>query len=443
MDMLRFLYVCTVALGFIAGAGCNASDDASAGPVRDSTPSQHTPPTPVDSIALMTDGGRITIPAVRQRILIREDSLWEEALRIHYNAIVLDGHIDTPMLMLDRGYNFLERHRASHVDLPRMIDGGLDGAFFSIYVAPPYGEGERAVQRARDMIAEVKRQVALSDSLELATSANDVRRITRAGRKAVLMGIEGGHALAGSPEVLREMRDLGIRYVTLTHINSNSLADASQAAARWNGLSDRGAHMIREMNRLGVLVDLSHASDATFYDAIRVSQAPVMLSHSSVDHLSPNVRNVDDAMLRALAENGGIIMINFFDAVVNPHLTEEFYEEVYSRLPVPDLHNLWSVVYEVKREMGLPGSTLDDVLDHIDHAVKVAGIDHVGLGSDFDGVFDLPAGLQDVTRLPWLTYGLLKRGYSEEEVYKLLGGNALRVMEEAEHVAARMRETDI
>lgn len=436
--MHRLFYVCAVALGVAAGIGCNPSDDASAGPVRETVPVQKASLSPEDSVALMTDGGRIEIPAIRQRILIREDSLWEDALRIHYNAIVLDGHIDTPMLMLDQGYDFLERHRTENVDLPRMIDGGLDGAFFSIYVAPPYGEGERAVQRARDMIAEVKRQVAQSNSLEIAVTAQDVRRTTRAGRKAVLMGIEGGHALAGSPEVLREMRDLGVRYVTLTHINSNSLADASQAAARWDGLSDQGARMIHEMNRLGVLVDLSHASDATFYDAIRVSRAPIILSHSSVDHLSPNVRNVDDEMLRALSRNGGIIMINFFDAVVNPHMDEDFYAEVHRRLPGPDLHNLWSVVYEVKREMGLPGSTMEDVLDHIDHAVKVAGIDHVGLGSDFDGVFDLPAGLQDVTRLPWLTYGLLKRGYSEEEVYKLLGGNALRVMEEAERISARL-----
>lgn len=421
---------------------CQSRDDArarSAPPHTDTTSVRLNEP-PVDTIDGMTDGGAILMPQARQRVLIREDSLWEKALRIHYNAIVIDGHIDTPSLMLDNGYQFGVRHMSaeSHVDLPRSFEGGLDGAFFSIYVAPGYGEGPGAMDRAWKIIAESKRQLAANaDSAGLATTADEVRSLTKSGKKAMLMGLEGGHALGASAQNLKALYDAGVRYVTLTHINSHSWADASQAAARWNGLNDTGRELVREMNRIGMMVDLSHTSDATFYDAIEVTDAPVILSHSSSRALVNSVRNVDDAMLRALAGNGGVVMINFFDPLVNPNLTEEVMQEVRARAPGPNLYNLWDIVYDVKNERGLPGAQLDDVVNHIDHAIKVAGIDHVGLGSDFDGVFDLPAGLQDVTRLPWITYGLLKRGYSEEDLYKVLGGNLLRVMEEVENVAAK------
>ncbi len=393
------------------------------------------PRPPVDSTARMTDGGAIRLPAVRQRLLAREDSLWSEALRIHYNAIVIDGHIDTPSLMLDEGYDFGARHRSAeaHVDLPRMIEGGLDAAFFSLYISPQHPEGPAATARARRLIEAVR--AALGDSLVLATTADEVRAAARSGKKAALMGLEGGHGLAASPAVLAELYAAGVRYVTLTHIYPNAWADASQAPPRWNGLNALGERMVREMNRLGMMVDLAHVSDATFYDALRVSRAPVIVSHSSARALTDGVRNVDDAMLRRLAQNGGVLMINYFDPMVNPRLTPEVMKEVYARLPGGDYHNLWDVVYQVRRERGIPGASLSDVVDHIDHAVQVAGIDHVGLGSDFDGVFDLPAGLQDATRLPWITYELLKRGYTEPQLYKILGGNVLRVMDEAAEIA--------
>lgn len=390
----------------------------------------------------MTDGGAVRLPQIRQRLLERQDPLWKEALRIHYNAIVMDGHIDTPTLMLENDYDLSARHREgdSHVDLPRMYDGGLDAPFFSIYVPPKAGHGEDATRYARRMIAEAKRQIAAHpDSAALATTADEVRRITRSGRKAILMGLEGGEALAGSPGVLAELRREGIRYVTLTHIHTTSWADASQDAPRWDGLNDQGRQLVREMNRLGVLVDLSHTSDATFYDALEVTRAPVILSHSSMRALSPNERNADDQMLRAIAKNGGVVMINFFEAMVNQKMNRADIDEVHRRIPGLNRYNLWDVFYEVKRERGYPNATVDDVIDHIDHAVKVAGVDHVGLGSDFDGVFLLPTDLKDVTRLPWLTYGLLKRGYSEQDIYKILGGNTLRVLDAADRVARTMR----
>lgn len=386
------------------------------------------------------DGGQIALPAARRYALLQQDTSWATVLALHYRTLVFDGHLDTPSRML-QSFDFGRRHaRANgHVDLPRMFEGGLDAAFFAIYVPAAYGETAAAVRYARRMIAEVQRQVAAhADSVALAYSAADVLRITRSGRKAILLGLEGGHALAGSPDTLRALYEAGIRYVTLTHVSSHSWADASQDRPHWNGLNEKGRALIREMNRLGMLIDLSHASDATFFDVLAITQAPVILSHSSMRALVPTVRNASDEMLRALAQNGGVVLINFFDALVNPNFTAEVYTEAEQRTS-GNLRQLWNAVYAIARERRLPGATLEDVLNHIDHAVQVAGIDHVGLGSDFDGVFALPSGLEDVTRLPWITYGLYQRGYSATDIQKLLGGNLLRVLSQVEHAAAALR----
>ena len=360
-----------------------------------------------DSTDALSDGGTIAMPTDQADRLIASDPLWADALRIHYDALVIDGHIDTPTLMLDRGYDLGTRHSGDHVDLPRMVEGGLDGAFFSIYVARAYGEDERATQRAVAMIEEVLRQADETEGVEVARSSGDVRAIRQRGGRAVLMGLEGGHALQGSPDVLRRLWANGIRYVTLTHTNTNSWADASTDRAVWGGLNDLGRELVAEMNRLGVLVDLSHVSDATFADALATTTAPVILSHSSCRALRDHARNVSDEMLAALAGNGGVIMINFYRTYV-----------------------------------GRGRVTLETVLDHIDHAIRVAGPDHVGLGSDFDGVPSLPTGLGDVTRLPWVTYGMLQRGHSEETVRKVLGGNVMRVLAEAERVSQETRERE-
>jgi membrane dipeptidase len=368
-------------------------------------------PEPETPDAFLSDGGDVRLGEPARSRLVAEDSLWERALQIHYDAIVTDGHIDTPSLMLDDGYDFGERHQprsgSHHVDLPKMIEGGLDAPFFSIYVSRTYGETPAATQRALDMIAETKRQIAALDGIEMAYSVDDVLRITKSGRKAPLMGLEGGHALQASEDVLERLADAGIRYVTLTHSNTNGWADSSSDEPRWGGLNATGRDLVRAMNRLGVLVDLSHVSDSTFYDALAVTESPVILSHSSTRALNPHPRNITDDMLRALADNGGVIMINFF-----------------SRYIAQD---------------GTNSATLGDILDHIDHAVVIAGVDHVGLGSDFDGVPFLPRGMEDATRLPHITHGLLQRGYSEEDVRKILGGNTLRVFAEAERVADRLR----
>jgi len=357
------------------------------------------PTTPADTL-VTSDGGGIEMDPVEVRRLVAEDPLWAEALRIHYDALVLDGHIDTPTLMLDRGYAFAQRHGSDHVDLPRMVEGGLDGAFFSIYVARSYGEGPAATDRALAMIDAVQRQLVAAPGAQIARTAADVVRIRRQGERAILLGLEGGHALQGSPETLRLLWANGIRYVTLTHTNTNSWADASTDAPRWGGLNRLGRELVAEMNRLGVLVDLSHVSDDTALDALAVSRAPVILSHSDCRALRDRARNAPDDVLRAVAQNGGVAMINFYRSYLGP------------------------------------GASVETLLDHIDHAVEVMGVDHVGLGSDFDGVDALPRGLGDVTRLPYVTYGLLKRGYSEADVRKILGGNVLRVMREAERAAS-------
>ena len=397
----------------------------------------------VYSIEKMTDGGVIAMPDSVQQRLIAQDTLWKEALRIHFNAIVMDGHIDTPSLILDEGYDIGKRHvperNRAHVDLPRMYEGGLDAPFFSIYVSTSYGEGPEAPQRARAMIAALKQQVArYADSIAMAYSAADVRRITRSGKKAALMGLEGGHALMRSPDTLRALYRQGIRYVTLTHTASHSWADASQDVPRWQGLSLKGEELVREMNRIGMIIDISHVSDSTFFDVIALSKAPVIASHSSVRALVNNVRNLSDEQLDALARNGGVVMINFFDAMVNPHLTPEVMNEVYRRINEQyggDLQKIWQVIREVVRERNIPPATVEDVVNHIDYVAQRIGVEHVGLGSDFDGVSSLPRGLEDVTRLPWITYYLLKRGYSEEDIYKILGGNTLRVLDQVENIA--------
>ena len=384
----------------VALAGC-------ADPPRASSPAgagaRPAPPDTTDRAA-RSAGGAVMLPDSTVRRLVAEDPLWANALRLHYDAVVVDGHVDTPTLMLDAGYALGERHGTDHLDLPRMAEGGLDAAFFSLFVSQHYGEGERATGRALAMLDEVERQVAGLNGAEIATTAADVRRIARAGRAAVLLGVEGGHALQADPEVLRTLAGRGVRYVTLTHTNTNAWADASTDAARWGGLNETGRALVREMNRLGVLVDLSHVSDAAFYDALEVSAAPVVLSHSSARALRDHVRNVSDDMLRAVSENGGVVLVNYYPEYV-----------------------------------GAGRVTLDDVLDHVEHVARVAGADHVGLGSDFDGVPTLPAGLEDVTRLPYVTYGLLRRGFSEADVRKVLGENALRVLEDAERFSAAMR----
>jgi membrane dipeptidase len=345
----------------------------------------------------------------------------------------------------------------THTDLRRMKAGGVDGEFFAIYVGADFinkkaAEGGGAARRALDMIDAVYRQVERHpESLEMAYTVADIRRISKKGKIAALMGIEGGHAIENSLRALRMFYRLGIRYMTLTHSNTNDWADSSgditnPNVRHHNGLTDFGREVVGEMNRLGMMIDISHVSDKTFYDVIEATRAPVIASHSSVRALSSHPRNMDDDMLKAIAKNGGVVMVNFFDVFLDQRKFE--FEKRSSaqkgmlekQFPgdarrVEEELNKW-------RAANAPAKTpLSVLMDHFEHIIKVAGIDHAGIGSDFDGVpfTGLPEGMEDISKLPNITLELMKRGYSDADIKKVLGENLLRVMSEGERVASDMQ----
>jgi len=370
---------------------------------------------------------------------------------LHREAIVIDTHIDTPQRLLDEDFDLAPRDPFGHADLPRMKEGGLDAGFMSIWADMEAYSGPAATKRALQLIDTVYQQVERHpDQLLLARTAADIRRAQREGKVALLMGMEGATPIDDDLGLLRDFYLLGIRYLTLTHNRANNWIDSSTADPVHNGLTDFGRQVVREMNRLGILVDISHVSDKAFFDTLEVTRAPVIASHSSCRALIDIPRNMRDEQLRALARNGGVVQIAFGCWFVTPgyeaaydKIKDEFRrrrDEIDKEYP-DDHHRAAMEKYRLLAEyvQNMPRGTLDNILDHIDHAVQVAGIDHVGLGSDFDGVGCLPEGMDDVSFLPRLTQGLLDRGYSEADVKKILGGNTLRVMEEAERIAASLQ----
>jgi membrane dipeptidase len=390
-------------------------------------------------------------------------SLRARAERLHRASIVLDTHNDVTSPLLDQGFDLgmkgddAAAKIKTHTDLPRLKAGGFDGVFFAIYVGKEFvnrspAEGGGAARRALDMISVVYEQVRRHPELEMARTASDIRRISAQGKIAALMGIEGGHAIENSLHALRMFYRLGVRYMTLTHTNTNDWADSegdinNPKVKHHNGLSDFGREVVREMNRLGMMVDISHVADKTFYDVISVTRAPVIASHSSARALAPHTRNMTDDMLRAVARNGGVVMVNFYNGFIDPRKAENALRE---RSLQDELNQKYSgdaqrVQEELRRwrEANNPGKTpLSMLIDHFDHIVKVAGIDHVGIGADFDGIplDGAPEGMEDVSKLGNLTFELIKRGYTDAEIRKILGENLLRVMAEVERISARMQE---
>jgi membrane dipeptidase len=380
----------------------------------------------------------------------RAQSVSDKAKKLHASSIVIDTHDDTTQRLLDSTFDISTRHVDGNIDVPRMREGGLNAIFFSIWI-PSKTVGPEAVKKAIDQIDAVREAVRKHpNDLVLATTADEIRAAKKQNKIAALMGVEGGHMIDNDLAVLRSYAALGVRYMTLTHMGNTEWADSSTDTPAHNGLTDFGKQVVLEMNRLGVMVDISHVSDKTFYDATATSKAPVIASHSSSRALTEAPRNMTDDMMRALAKNGGVIQINYHVGFLSqefrdfekthPEAEKEISDEVKKRCGDSESCTLVTgdqVVRDLMQAGRLPKVDWAKIIDHIDHAVKIAGIDHVGLGSDFDGAV-MPIGMQDVTHLPQITDALLQKGYSDSDIRKILGENTLRVMSEVERVSRQL-----
>ena len=365
---------------------------------------------------------------------------------------LIDGHNDLPSQFLEhyrgdpKGIDLTRAQPDLNTDIPRLRAGHVGAQFWSAFVDADSLATHAALRQGLRQIDMVHRLVdAYPRDLEFARTASDIVRISQSRKIASLIGVEGGHAIENSLAALRMFYDLGVRYMTLTHFKTTDWADAATDSARHHGLTAFGKVVVREMNRLGMFVDLAHVSDETMRDALATTTAPVIFSHSSARGISNHVRNVPDDVLRLLRANGGVVMVNFYPGYIVPDgpayaRTRDSAFEAIRRV------NLDSVARRTAERAWLgahpgPRGTVGTVADHIDYLVRVAGIDHVGLGSDFDGIDATPVGLEGVDRFPVLIAELLRRGYSEADVVKIAGGNLLRAMREMERVAVRLRRT--
>jgi membrane dipeptidase len=379
------------------------------------------------------------------------DEIADRARKLHFSSIVLDTHDDTPQRFFFQHFDLGHRDAEGHIDIPRMKEGGLNAIFFSIWCSAKM-TGKPAVKRAFDLIDETREQVKKHpQDLMLATTADDVRRAHSQGKIAVLMGVEGGHMMNNDLNNLRKFASLGVRYMTLTHTADLDWAGSSGDDAKHIGLSPFGKEVVLEMNRLGVMVDISHVSDKTFWDVLEVSRAPMIASHSSCRAICDAPRNMTDDMIKALAAKGGVIQINYHIAFLSQAYRDASGKsaDMKSRVATADqaagedqaasIRDGEKIAHEMIAEGKLPQVEWEAIVDHIDHAVKLVGADHVGLGSDFDGSV-MPRGMEDCSKLPKLTEAMLRRGYSEQDIRKILGGNTLRVMEATERVSHQLNE---
>jgi membrane dipeptidase len=376
----------------------------------------------------------MTLETIGNPELLTHRKISPRALTLAAEAIGIDSHIDTVQRVLVMGEDLGKRWEVGHVDLPRLRAGGMHAPFFALWV-PVYFPGAEAVRRTLDLRDAMQWMLdAHPDQMELATTAADIKRIVNLHKIAVFLTVEGGHTIDDDLRVLRMYYQLGIRSMTLTHSRNNNWADSATDKPAHNGLTDFGKDVVREMNRLGMVVDVSHVSDKTFFDALAVTNKPVILSHSSMRALSDVPRNVTDEMLWALAKNGGVVGISFGEGFVNPADAEALRSAIETETTAPLMTGRALDDYAAEDVRKLFGTrvkvaaTVEDVANHIDHAVKVAGIDHVGIGSDYDGVSGPPNGLDDVSRMPALIDVLLERGYTERNVKKIWGENYLRVI---------------
>lgn len=385
-----------------------------------------------------------SVPHARSAIVVSD-----QARRIHNSALVIDGHNDLPWELRTLGKSsFHIRDLAKsqpdlHTDIPRLRKGGLGAQFWAAYVPTSAVKRHEAVKMTIEQIDVIHRMVRrYSDDFELVRTAADIPRIRAAGKIASMIGVEGGHSIDDSLAVLRMYYAMGVRYMTLTHSDNTNWADSATDKPVHNGLAPFGEQVVREMNRLGMLVDISHVSTDTMRAAIRVSRAPVIASHSSARALADHPRNVPDDVLRMIAKSGGVVMVNFFPGFITPegaHRAREMFD-VSRRLrqQFPLEADYRAAMRAWRDEHPISRGSVHNVVDHIEHIIKVAGIDHVGLGSDFDGITAVPVQLEDVSCYPNITQSLLDRGFSETDIRKVLGENLLRVMHRAEAVAREL-----
>jgi membrane dipeptidase len=372
--------------------------------------------------------------------------LTEEALRIHRAALLIDGHNDLPWQIREKGdlafrkIDLRRPQKGLHTDIPRLRKGGVGAQFWSAYVPADTAKKGTAVRLTLEQIDVIQRMVAAyPDIFEMAYTADDIVRIRKKGKIASLIGVEGGHSIDNSLGVLRMLYALGVRYMTLTHSETLDWADSATDEAKHHGLTEFGEQVVREINRLGMLVDISHVSAETMRHALRVTKAPVIASHSSAYALAEHPRNVPDDVLRMVKKNGGVVMVNFYSGFVVPEgarLTKDIFAVGRQlRKKYPDDREFRAAIRQWLKDHPIPAGSVHHVVDHIEHIIKVAGVDHVGLGSDFDGISTTPKQLDDVSCYPYITQELLNRGYGKEDIGKVLGANVLRVLREAERVA--------
>jgi membrane dipeptidase len=394
--------------------------------------------------AVLLAGSRLCAPA-------RADDIADRAKELHFSSIVLDTHDDTTQRFFSKDFDLGKRNPDGHVDIPRMREGGMNAIFFSIWIDGRI-MGPPAVQKALDQIDAVHENVIkYSKDMVFCRTAEEVRRAHAQGKIAALIGVEGGHMIGNDIRVLRIFGDLGVRYMTLAHFYNDEWADSSTDKPAHNGLTDFGKDVVREMNRQGIMVDISHVSDKTFYDALEVSKAPLIASHSSCRALCNHPRDMSDDMIKALAAKGGVIQINYERSFI-----DQAYKDAYDKVAGGVVAAMETITKEcagdgecVGRKVkefqtqaeasgALPHVSWERIIDHIDHVVKLVGPDHVGLGSDFDGA-TMPDGMEDCSKLPKITEALMRKGYKDDDIRKILGGNLLRVMEQTEKVSRELQ----
>ncbi len=381
-------------------------------------------------------------------------SAFENASEIHADLFTVDSHVDTPLRLLRSDYNLAQRHDADHgkVDFIRMQEGGLDAIFFAVFVGQRelteqgyVNAGKRALALFSAIDSSLNRHADLASP---ALSPADAYRLEEKNRLAVFIGMENGYPLGKNLSLVKRFFDLGTRYITLCHTKNNQICDSStdDNGPLYGGLSEFGRQVVAEMNRLGMMIDLSHASDQSFYDVMNISKAPVIASHSCARAICDHPRNLSDDMLKALKKNGGVIQMCILSAYVKTppvdakrdSVVAAFWQknENYDEMTEEEQKRVWRQWRQLNRDYPLPLATVSDMADHIDHIVSVAGIDHVGIGTDFDGGGGL-ADCRDVSEMPAITRELLRRGYSVKDLEKIWGGNLMRVMREVQSLGGK------